>query len=341
MRIVTNAGVPMWRDMDIATMEKAEAVLLVPGNGAYELLNDAAEKGMPTVVLAGGDNSLAEAALELGYPEKAIIVYREGKLISLSGELNFPVVRGGMRLSDVEKVLKKALEENWTAEPVLKLGLENEEETPNMEPVVEMGLESNVLQHQESESSEPEHEISVPSEDMLGTIFGETDVYALIPIGNIDTAPIAAGLAEAMDGVRVEATFSPRGPHDSEPYLHYDGNIFHGDAQRLDNSKCVILEVKLPNLADNIALSRAKAVMLTAADYKSSQEALSYISQWHSIGASVHALLIIGDRDGNIAGTFRHRFKETIPIIRGIDSEDDITNVAREITRNRRLKVYI
>lgn len=329
MRIATNASMPTWRDLDVVTMEKAEAVLIVPGDGAHKLLHDAADKGMSAVVLAAQDKTLADAALELGYPEKAVMVYRDGKMIALSGELDFPVVRGGMRLRDVGKVLKQAVEESWIAEPVLKLGLE--ERPPKVEPVVELELEDTAPQHEEAASLEPKHVDVTPSDDLIGAIFGDTEVFALIPIGNIDTAPIAAGLAEALDGVRVEATFSPRGPLNSEPYLHFDGNGLRGDTHRLAVAKRVILEVQLPNLVDHIARSQAKAIMITAADYNSSQQAASFVSQWLSLGAAVHALLIIGDRDGNIAGTFRHRFKDAIPMIYGIDTQEDLASIALEI----------
>jgi hypothetical protein len=124
MRIATNASMPTWRDLDVVTMDKAEAVLIVPGDDAHKLLHDAADKGMSAVVLAAQDKTLADVALELGYPEKAVMVYRDGKMMALSGDLDFPVVRGGMRLSDVGKVLRQAVEESWIAEPVLKLGLE-------------------------------------------------------------------------------------------------------------------------------------------------------------------------------------------------------------------------
>ncbi|WP_273000794.1 hypothetical protein [Hydrogenibacillus schlegelii] len=296
--------------------EEADVVCVVPDPGYETALLVAADYELPTVVLSARDRKLRERALELGFPEKAIFVEKQNEIVCLDETpgLRYPIVRGGIRVKDLIPLLERAVRERWVAEPVVKL------------------IDGDVVRVVDEAEPEPEKVPDAPDTDIIAELFGEqANVFAVIPNAGVDTARIAAAMARALSGVRVEASAEKRGPVAGEPYIHFDGNRLTGDQHELAVAETIVLEVRMPELIDALLGSKkARFVFVSGSDFRSHQTAASFIAQWTSVGGRLDAVFLIGDRDDNIAGTIKHRFPD-IPIVRGIDGEHDLEEAIREL----------
>lgn len=299
----------------VSKPEDADVVCIVPNTAYEDVLYAAADYELPTIILSTRDQKLAREALLLGFPEKAVFVEKQNEIVCLDEtvSLRFSIVRGGIRVKDLMSLFERAVQEHWVAEPVVKLIEENDD---SIIELVEPEPETEPELPQEPDASEP---------DIITELFGEqAKVYAIIPNAGVDTSQIAAAMSRMLSGVRVEASTEKRGQVAGEPYIYFDGNRMTGDQHELAVAETIILEVRMPELIDELFGSKkARFIFVSGSDFRSHQTAASFISQWTSIGGKLDAVFLIGDRDDNIAGTIKHRFPN-IPVVKGIDNENDL-----------------
>lgn len=129
IKIATNADLNR-RPFEIVETGDAEVVLVVPRAGAIRLMEEAAELEKTAAIVTGDDGDLTKEALRLGFPEDAVFVRKNDVFTNLTGSVSVPMVRGGIRLKDIEALLKKALEESWVADPVLVIDSDDGEIVP-------------------------------------------------------------------------------------------------------------------------------------------------------------------------------------------------------------------
>lgn len=322
MKVLMNREEKLGKDiMIVQDAEEADVACAVPDEGYVDVLYAAAEHELPVVVLAAHDREVLKTALDLGIPEKAIYVHRNGQIMSYGGstERQYPLVRGGIRVKDLIPLLERSREERWVAEPVVRL-------IPDVR-------DDHEWENEELEKLEETYENDADeTPDIVSELFGEEAVvYAVIPNAGVDTSRIAAAMAKATSGVRVEASSDKRGPVAGEPYIHFDGNRLSGDQHELAVAETIILEVRMPELIDALLGSkRSHFIFVSGSDFRSHQAAASFIAQWTSVGGRLDAVLLIGDKDDNIAGTIKHRFSD-IPVVKGIDNEQDLEEAISEL----------
>lgn len=335
IKVLINRKENLGKDMLIVQeVKEADVACVVPGDRYDHVLYDSVFNELPVVVLAADDQNMLKMALDLGIPEKAIYVHRDGRIMCYdeSTEKSYPIVRGGIRLKDLQYLVERAREERWVAEPVIQLISDVKDDK---EKKVDEKRENKELEETKENTVEQPFKLGtdVSTTDIVSELFGEeSTVYAVIPNTGVETAKIAAAIAKATSGVRVEASIETTGPVDNEPYIHFDGNFLIGDHNELATAKTIILEVRMPELIDLLLGSKhARFIFVSGSDFRSHQTAANFISEWTSVGGHLDAVFLIGDRDDNIAGTIKHRFSN-IPIVKGIDGDEDLFEAMNELT---------